>query len=137
MGGCFNRAFFLLELFGDDLDPDHVTRTLGIEPTRRFRKGDSSPKGSQFERTGGWILESEAQDLSDDDPGPERFETWAKALPGDEVDWHSLEPWRPTVRLALYTDQWNADFVVTPATLLELHRRRLPLSIDPYLSLDE
>jgi hypothetical protein len=51
-----------LRFYGDDLDPDHVTRLLGAEPTKAVRKDDiwKTPGGREkVARTGSWRLEAE------------------------------------------------------------------------------
>jgi len=137
MGGSFNRAFFILEIFGDDLDPDAISRELGVAPTKAYRKGDERPKGSQFYRTGGWIIDSGELQLGDEDVGDKKFQDWLALLPGDASKWKSLQRYEPQVRLVLYTDQMNAEFRVRPLAANELSKRGLTLTIDPYLELDE
>ncbi len=137
MGGCFNRAFFLLEIFGDDLDPDAITKELGTSPTKAYRKGDERPKGSQYYQTGGWIVDSGELLLSDDDAGDKRFQEWLASLPSDVTKWKSLQKYEPWIRLVLYTDQMNAEFRLRPLAANELAKRGLPLVVDPYLELDE
>lgn len=34
MGGAFDRGAFILEMFGDDLDPDAITAMLGCTPSK-------------------------------------------------------------------------------------------------------
>ncbi len=41
---CFRAS---LRIFGDDLDIDEITRTLGIEPTHSHRKGERSSHMAQ------------------------------------------------------------------------------------------
>lgn len=137
MGGSFSRAFFLLEIYRDDLDPQAITDVLGISPTKSYRKGDERPKGSQYYRTGGWILDSGEQQLADDDGGDKRLQDWLASLPSDATIWKSLQSYEPRVRLVLYTDQMNAEFRLRPLAANELSKRGLTLLIDPYLELDE
>jgi len=137
MGGSFSRAFFSLEMFGDDLDPQAISETLGIAPTKSYRKDDARPRGSQFYRTGGWILDSGEIRLSDDNAGDEHFLEWLISLPSDATVWESLTRYKPQVRLVLYTDQMNAEFKLQPNAANELSRRGLEMIIDPYLELDE
>jgi len=47
-----------LRFFGDDLDPDELSRLLGSEPTLARRKGDPLADGSTAE-TGSWLLSSQ------------------------------------------------------------------------------
>lgn len=138
MGGPFDRCFFILEMYGDDLDPDEVTRQIGAPPTRSHRKGDERPRGSQFYRTGGWLLESGERQLSFEDTGMAAFEDWLESLPAPSPSWSRfIEQFEAQVRLVVYTDQMNAEFKLTPKAAAELSSRGLPLLIDPYLSLDE
>ena len=138
MGGPFNRMFFELNIYGDDLDPQAVTDLLGVSPNLSYKKGDERPRGSQFYKTGGWELTSGEVLIDDERNGEEQFEKWVLSLPSEERDWQQLiERFSVKVRLIGYTDQWNADFTISPAALLELAKRNLPLTIDPYLSLDE
>lgn len=137
IGGCFDRAFFLLEMWGDDLDPQTVSEALGITPTKSFRKGDERPKGSQYYRTGLWIFETGEIPLSEDDSGDRLFQKWLASLPGDKAIWRQLRQYNPQVRLVLYTDRMNAEFRLLPAAAKELSRRGLKMIVDPYLSLDD
>ncbi len=57
-----DRTVVSIRIFGDDLDPDQVTRLLGAAPTASARKGDAgSPSSSDrraVARTGSWRLTS-------------------------------------------------------------------------------
>lgn len=137
MGGPFERMFLLLEVFGDDLDPADVSALLGTPPDEGYKKGDERPRGSQYYKTGGWILKSGEIRISEDRTGEERLHAWAASIPGDAAVWTDLKDrFLVQVRLVGYTDQWNADFTLPPAMLENLSKRGLPLMIDPYLSLD-
>lgn len=136
MGGSFNRVFFILQIFGDELDPAFVTSTLGIAPTKSYRKGDERPRGSQYYQTGGWLFDSGEIILNDEDSGEKRFEEWLKSLPSRQEAWSALTAFRPYISVALYTDQMNAEFILSPEAAKQLSHRRLPLMFDPHLELD-
>jgi hypothetical protein len=138
MGGPFERMFFELDIYGDDLDPEAITNLLGVEPDQSYKKGDERPRGSQYYKTGGWIIKSGEIKIGEDRAGEEKFEEWVSSLPIDSDVWAELRK-KLTVRIRLigYTDQWNADFTISPKAISELAKRGLPLMIDPYLSLDE
>ncbi|MAM87819.1 MAG: hypothetical protein CME36_10990 [unclassified Hahellaceae] len=138
MGGPFNRLFFELNISGDDLDPDEITEILGVVPDLCYRKDDERPRGSQYYKTGGWDLQSGEVLLSNGGTGEAEFEKWVQSLPVEKAAWTIIQE-RFTVRVRLigYTDQWNADFVVSPTAIVELANRGLPLMIEPFLSLDE
>lgn len=138
MGGPFNRMFFLLEIFGEELEPGKITEILGVNPNQSYKKGDERPRGSQYYKAGAWILKSGEVQIAEDRSGEERFEEWTAALPGNAEIWSSLKnSFEVRVRLVGYTDQWNADFTISPKALSNLSVLGLPLTIDPYLSLDE
>ena len=138
MGGPFNRMFFVLEIFGDEVEPENITEILGVSPDQSYKKGDERPRGSQYYKTGAWILKSGEVQIAEDRSGEERFEDWTAKLPGNAEIWKELkEKYFVTVRLVGYTDQWNADFTISPTSLYHLSALGLPLTIDPYLSLDE
>ncbi len=42
-----NEICIYLAIFGDDFDPDELTKTIGIAPTHTYRKGDSVSPGSK------------------------------------------------------------------------------------------
>lgn len=44
-----NEGYVYFALKGDDLEPDMITKALGIEPTRVMRKGNPIPKCSSWE----------------------------------------------------------------------------------------
>lgn len=138
MGGPFQRMFVLLEIFGDDLDPQEISRVLQVSPDQSYRKGEERPRGSQFYKTGGWILKSGEIQIDDDRKGEETVCRWIERLPGDAIAWHDLtQRFNVRVRLVGYSDQWNADFTLPPTALSRLALFGVPLQIDPYLSLDE
>jgi hypothetical protein len=138
MGGPFVRCFFILEIYGDELDPDEVSSTLGVQPTKCYRKGDKTPNGTQYRRTGGWFIDSGEQFLSEEEPGSSLFEKWVSSLPADRESWNILKKdFNVLIRLVGYTDQMNAEFILTSAAAVELASRGLPVVFDPYLSLDD
>jgi hypothetical protein len=137
MGGSFNRAFFTLAFYGDELEPSLVTKVLGASPTTSFRKGEERPRGSQYYRTGGWLLTSGELLLGENDSGTERFEDWLKSLPAEAARYDTLREFEPRVSIALYTDQMNAEFTLSAIAAEQLSLRKLALTFDPYLELDE
>jgi len=62
------RVHVTLRLLGRDLDPDKVTTSLGLRPSRAFRRGDSvtTGKGERNRAHGAWMLSTEGAVHSDD-----------------------------------------------------------------------
>lgn len=61
-GNCL-IAHATFRVLGDDLDPDVVTRLLGIEPTQALRRDQLVPTATNVRRqeTGVWLLKSEGK----------------------------------------------------------------------------
>src|SRR4051812_6079927 len=54
-----SRTYAGLRIYQNDLDPDRITRLLGVEPTDTQVRGrvSTEPRGSKFvPRIGGWFL---------------------------------------------------------------------------------
>ena len=64
-----------LSIFGDALDPDHISRLLGGVPTVSFRKGDVKPSKTQniVRKSGGWILNATDQEPGNLDKQIEKY----------------------------------------------------------------
>lgn len=138
IGGPFQRAFFQLSVVGPRLDPVDVTSLLGIKPTKSHKKGDTTKSGSQFRRTGLWLLESREVRLHDKKTGRSQFEKWLAALPDSTSAWRTIHRrFTADVTLVLYTNSMNGEFLVTPEAIRQLVRRGLPLRVDSYVMPDE
>lgn len=137
IGGVFDRGAFVLEILGDELDPDAVTRILGCVPTTSYRKGDETRSGSQYRRTGGWFSDSPKLTFSEIDDPSRLLEQWLATFPADRAVWDALqENLQVRVRLAAYVSRMNAELWLTPAVMKALVDRGLQLVVDPYLTFD-
>jgi hypothetical protein len=74
-----------LRITGENFEPDVATSSLGISPTRSWRKGDPARQKGSFKSRGGWLLEG-AQ-LRDPDKAIAEL---LKRLPADSETWTSL-----------------------------------------------
>lgn len=138
MGGSFDRVFFMLTILGETLDPVEVTNLLNLNPTKSYKKGDETPSGAQYRKTGAWILDSGEIALKEDESEAMNFLEWIKRLAASFELWESLSSrYEVQVRLIGYTNQMNADFNITHDIMRELSLRKLDLVVEPYLSLDE
>ena|SRR6185312_3769094 len=128
-GGEVDQVRVSLRIIGDDLDPDEVTRVLGVEPSAAIRKGERRP-GGRVQRTGVWRLSlphSREWVLED------AITTLLAALPSDLAVWQALGgKYRLDVFCGLFLDQWNRGADLSPAVLRELAERGLALGLDVY-----
>jgi hypothetical protein len=138
IGGPFERAFFQLWIEGPCLDPAEIASTLGLEPTKSYRKGDPTKSGSQYRKTGLWLLESRVVRLGDRNRGHKQFERWLKGLPGNPATWRAIGArFSAKVAVVLYANAMNGEFLLTPLAVQELAKRRLGVMVDGYFISDE
>ena len=58
VGGPPDECGVTLAIYGEDLDPDEITRLLGVHPTHSHRRGDRHKPDSRFPfQQGAWFLE--------------------------------------------------------------------------------
>lgn len=50
------KTYSTLRIFSDVLDPESITKQLGIEPTSSFRKGDVHCQGKLQRKANGWFF---------------------------------------------------------------------------------
>jgi len=114
IGGSFDRVFFILLITGDSLIPDEISNLIGLEPTKSYKKDAETPSGSQYRKTGAWILDSGEIKLTEDEFETTHFLKWIRNLPKSNSIWQKLNSnYEVAVRLIGYTDQMNADFNIT------------------------
>ncbi len=49
-----------LRIFSDEMDPENISKALGLEPTDSFRTGDVHCQGKLRRETNGWFLCTES-----------------------------------------------------------------------------
>lgn len=136
LGYPFLRAFFELDVEGENLDPAAVTKLLGVKPTRSHRKGDEHPRRKILYDTGAWTLSSGEVRL-DPSYGEKAFERWLVTVPARGEAFRKLSRrYRVTLRIVLYAQAYNSEFYLSPKVLAMLAKRGIRVMIDTYLSLD-
>ena len=128
VGGLPDETGVALCLYGDDLDPDTVTRVLCCEPTRAGQKGERSGKRSP-RPTGAWILEVRGE--SED---PETLTAHLlNRLPNDVETWSQLTA-KFDVKLCygIHLETWNRGFELSPAIVTTLGRLGVRIGFDIY-----
>src|ERR1700675_1925426 len=118
-----------LRLFGDDLNPDEVTRLLGKEPDVAERKGDVRTSGSTVRR-GRWSVKVGRRAPGDLDG------QIAELLAGTTEDlavWQRLTSvYAVDIFCGLFLEQENEGVDVSPRTLRMLGERGIKLQLDIY-----
>ena len=132
VGTAADAADFTLWVVGDDLDPDEVTRLLGVEPTGAQRRGEARGgpgSGPGAARTGSWRF---TLPLSTDWTLVSGLEALLAGLPADRAVWNQLaDRFAVTIVCALmFLGEWKRGAVLPPALLGELAARRIAIGLD-------
>jgi hypothetical protein len=62
VGGPVDEVRVTLALYSEDLDPDEVSRALGVQPTSAHRRGERKGPRSPAYRKGAWLLMEEGHE---------------------------------------------------------------------------
>lgn len=127
------RSVASLRVFGDDLDPDEITRLLGHSPSESWRQGElQSSRGGRTitRRCGAWFLKADPAE-------PEDFDGQVNSILGvltsDVMSWSALTA-RFDVDLfcGWFMGASNEGVTVSPSTMEKLGRFGIALSLDIY-----
>lgn len=134
LGGPLSRLQVALRVVGDGLDPDEITRMLGVTPRVALRKGESVRRGgrSHPQGTGVWSY-GLTEDASPEWELEDAIVALLGRLPSD------LELWRDIAsRFAidmfcgLFMGSENQGAGLSPSTLRLLSDRGIRLDLDIY-----
>ena len=135
MGGNVGGTTATLRFFGEDLDPDEITRLLGCEPTATHRKGDPVTKdGRGKRRNSGWRLESRHEEKHgiDDHVGE-----LLSRVTNDLSVWRELACFKPDIFCGLFLSGFNQGDEVSPRISGMLAARGIVLRMDIYNASDD
>lgn len=133
VGGDVDRVTVSVRVSGDALDPDEVTRALGVRPTFAASKGDRRTSGSRevTQRTGVWCVEfgGAPEEWTLDDA----IRQLLVRLPSAPTVWDELAAkYKLDVFCGLHLARWNRGFMLPPDVLRQLAERHLHLDVDIY-----
>ena len=129
-GSEVDRIAVAVRIIGDTLDPDRLTRMLGVAPTLARRKGEPMERdGATVEQpTGIW---SYALPASPEWELGDAIRTLLEQLPSDPALWESLAlEFSTDVFCAIFLDAPNRLAILPVETLDLLAERRLQLTFD-------
>ena len=127
------RTVATLRFFGDDLDPDEISRLLGVLPTKSVRKGEVQrfPNGREVvPRRGSWRLE-----VADRSPGDlsSQIVELLSAVTEDLSVWSDLSlRYRGDVFCGLFMEEGNEGEELSPEAMFLMGARKLRLDLDIY-----
>jgi hypothetical protein len=125
-----DRLEIQLRVTGDELEPERITRMLGVNATLAARKGEEIDMAGVpvIQRTGIWsysLPASSEWELGD------AIDTLLERLPHDPALWESLSGWATvSVVCGLYIHDVDRAADLAPDTLARLAERRLALRLE-------
>lgn len=128
-----------LRFFGDDLDPDELTKLLGCPPTKSQRKGEEIvgkvTGQKRIARRGGWWLSPERREPGDFNA---QIAEILDQLTNDADVWQDLTTrFRTDIFCGLFMKEGNEGISLSNETLERLAVRGLTIDFDIYDSSDD
>lgn len=134
-GGPVDESSATLCIYGHDLDPDDLTRRLGLQPTEAFRRGFQRRPTSRPMAHGAWFFRvSEPPPSTVDD---QLGKLLLQLVVPSEVWARVVEEFRVRVSVGLHMSCWNRGFTLTPTVLAAMAQLGVELDFDIYAYLDE
>lgn len=105
VGGPIDEVNVTLALYSAELEPEEVSRALGIEPTSAHRRGEKRGSNSPPSLTGAWFLKEHGRDA---EPAEAIIDRLLKRLPEGPAVWRDLSI-RHNIqfRFGLHMTGWN------------------------------
>jgi hypothetical protein len=132
--GTVSRLTTTLRIFGEDLDPDEITRLLGKEPHTIQRRGQPMrlPSGAE-----GRILAFSSWSLRADESISGDLDVQVAQILDRTTDdlavWrHIASAYRMDLFCGLFLQSFNEGLSLSPSTLRDLGEREILLGLDIY-----
>lgn len=139
-GGPVDKFRITLRIFGDQFDPDDISKLLGCPPTKAARAGVpiSSDSNSRVQQKSRWLLTVDSKDLAETDDVEDGIKLLLERLPSDPDLWASLTSlYRVDVVCGLFLGASNRGFGISAEVSRLLVDRRLGIGFDVYFDLPE
>jgi hypothetical protein len=130
-GGPVDQAKVTLRIFGEQLDPDEITRLLGCAASSSARIGESTNQGgvSRIAREGFWRLSNGKSDVSVED----QIAILLARLTTDLTVWQGIAArFKIDLFCGLFLDASNRGFALRPELMRQLVGRGITIGFDIY-----
>jgi hypothetical protein len=105
VGGPIDEVNVTLALYSEEMEPEEVSRALGVEPTSAHRRGESRGSRSPPAPSGAWFLKSHSHGA---EPAGAVVDRLLKQLPEDPAVWRDLRMRHDIqIRFGLHMTGWN------------------------------
>ena len=136
-GGKVDEAAVTLRFFGDDLDPDELTRILNCKPTEAYKKGDvvTTTMRPRTIKTGQWFLSFEKNSEQDLE---EQILALFEKLPEDLEIWKNLsERFDLSIYCSAWLEGWSRDILLSHNMLKQMSDRNIKIRFAIYCDCDD
>jgi hypothetical protein len=140
IGGPIEAAGASLCIHGEDLDPDEITRILGLPPTHRHRRGDRHGPKSRPARMGFWGYGVDSAELDEAvgdprEPADLVLGRLLDRLPSDPSLWAGLvQQYQMRIFFCISFEGYNKGFGLSARNLRRAAALGVPLDFDLYAS---
>jgi hypothetical protein len=95
-----------LAIYGEALDPEEITRTLGVAPTSAHRRGERRRPRSRPASSGAWLLQERSR--REAEPAEVVIDRVLRQLPKDPAVWCELRSkYDIQLRFGIHMTGWN------------------------------
>ena len=130
VGGPIDEVNVTLALYSEELEPEEISRALGVEPTSAHRRGESPGPSSPPAPSGAWLLSEHGRDAELAEAIIDRL---LEQLPEDPAVWRDLRMRHDIqVRLGLHMTGWNKGLSIPLKQLTRIAELGASIEFDIY-----
>jgi len=124
-----------LQVVGEDVDPEQITRLLGCAPTEAHRKGEPATKvGQGVRRSGAWLLESRLPRTASLD---EHIGELLGRVSAEACVWRELARFKPDILIGFFLASDHEVSGLSAVSAAALAERGSALEMDIWGNSDE
>ncbi|MBK8237075.1 MAG: DUF4279 domain-containing protein [Deltaproteobacteria bacterium] len=131
VGGPVDACSATLCIYHEDLDPDEMTRRLGVNPTTAFRRGFQRRSASRPMPHGAWLLRVSEPSLRTVEDQLHRLLMQLVVAP--DIWATVVAEHRVRISVGLHMSAWNRGFALSPTILAAVAKLNVELDFDVYV----
>lgn len=130
VGGPIDEVNVALALYSEELEPEEISRTLGVQPTSAHRRGESRGSRSPPYSSGAWLLIEHGRDAELAEAIIDRL---LKQLPEDPAVWRNLSTrHKIQFRFGLHMTGWNKGLSIPLKQVTRIAELGASMEVDIY-----
>ncbi|MBD2594236.1 DUF4279 domain-containing protein [Nostoc spongiaeforme FACHB-130] len=132
LGGSVDKTSVCLGVYGEELNPDNISKLLSCQPTQAHHRGarqDSNPKYAPYKK-GAWLLKLKG---SAPITAEELIIDLLSRVSTNSILWQELSAiYDAQVRIAIHMKGWNKGFNLTAQTVQRISELGASMVFDIY-----